>query len=65
MSLEDHASGNYRVPVEQDRSEIEDEIKKCWTAINRLKENKVDKDTFDTKIFEIERELDLEEEISP
>lgn len=44
--------------------ELKEELEKIWKSIKSLKENKVDVDTFETKIFEIEQELEGEEDIS-
>jgi hypothetical protein len=38
-------------------------MKKIWAAIKHLKEDKVDIDTFETKIYEIEKELEGEEDV--
>lgn len=56
ISLEDQQSANYVQPIIE-APDYETEFSKLWTAINRLKENKVDVDTFETKIFEIKEEL--------
>lgn len=63
ISLDDPASGNYKnVPHPEDQPDHEAEFAKLWTAITRLKEGKVDVDTFETKMYEIEQELEGEED---
>jgi head-tail adaptor len=54
ISLDDQNSGNYKAEAQEQKIEYEEEMKKIWAAIKHLKEDKVDKDTFDTKIYEIE-----------
>lgn len=54
ISLDDQNSGNYKAETQDQKIEHEEEMNKIWAAIKHLKEDKVDKDTFDTKIYEIE-----------
>jgi hypothetical protein len=64
ISLDDPASGNHKVVQDDDQKiELDEKFKEIWTAISRLKENKVEVDVFETKMFEIEKELQGEEDV--
>ena len=64
ISQDDDDSNAYGRPPRTPRAQVDyaPQIEELWRAIQILRENKVEKDTYDLEIFNIKKMLDEEEE---